>query len=250
VTPRAVKATLQDILPLRGLFLQEANFQIRYDACHRRGWTDSYLLSLDDLIVGYGSIKGKGQLPDRDAIFECYVIPPFRTMAGPLFTELIAASGATHIEAQSNDLFTAAMLHEFAQDVSAKVVLFEDHVATAHTVPGALVRPRRESDRPFEHHVEPVGEYVVEVGGDIVATGGFLLHYNMPFADLYMEVREDSRRRGYGTFLLQEVKQACYLAARVPAARTSIDNIPSRATLTRAGLRVSGFMLAGKVKRR
>ena len=31
------------IQPLRSLFLQESNFQIRYDACHWRGWADEYV---------------------------------------------------------------------------------------------------------------------------------------------------------------------------------------------------------------
>jgi hypothetical protein len=63
-----------------------------------------------------------------------------------------------------------------------------------------------------------------------------------------MEVREDQRRRGFA-LVLQEAKKACYLAERIPAARTSIDNLGSRAALARAGLRVSGFMLLGVVKR-
>jgi hypothetical protein len=62
-----------------------------------------------------------------------------------------------------------------------------------------------------------------------------------------MEVREDCRRQGLGSFLLQEVKRECYLAGRVPAARSSIVNIGSHAALCRAGLRVSGFMLTGEV---
>jgi hypothetical protein len=63
-----------------------------------------------------------------------------------------------------------------------------------------------------------------------------------------MEVREDRRRRGFGTLVLQEAKKGCYLAGRVPAARTNIHNVASRATLTRAGLRVSGFVQIGRVK--
>jgi GNAT superfamily N-acetyltransferase len=93
-----------------------------------------------------------------------------------------------------------------------------------------------------------VRTFVVEHEGEIVASGGFLTHYNPPFADLYMEVREDRRRRGFGTLVLQEAKKGCYLAGRIPAARTSVDNIASQATLTRAGLRVSGYILTGTVK--
>jgi hypothetical protein len=61
VNVTAHNATLQDIQSFRALFLQETNFQIRYDACHARGWTDSYLLKIDDVAVGYGSIKGNSE---------------------------------------------------------------------------------------------------------------------------------------------------------------------------------------------
>ncbi|HEY6293935.1 MAG TPA: GNAT family N-acetyltransferase [Terriglobia bacterium] len=247
MTVTARRTELAQIQPLRALFLQETNFQIRYDACHARGWTDSYLLMIDDLRVGYGSIKGQ-QVEDRDTVFEFFVMPPFRKRASELFRRLLALSGAQFIECQSNDLLLTSMLYEFSASVSADVVLFEDHVATEHVVPGALVRPRRTDDRIFEHGPEPVGNYVVELNGEVVATGGFLLHYNRPFADLYMEVREDWRRRGIASFLLQEVKKECYLAGRVPAARCNIRNVASRTALIKAGLRVCGFMLIGKVE--
>ncbi|MGA8594631.1 MAG: GNAT family N-acetyltransferase, partial [Bryobacteraceae bacterium] len=174
-------------------------------------------------------------------------VQPHRKKASDLFRALLAGSSAEFIECQSNDLLLSSMLYEFSSSISADVVLFTDHAVTEHAVPGTLFRPRRNNDQIFEHKTEPVGDYVVELRGEVVATGGFLLHYNKPFADLYMEVREDCRRRGIGSFLLQEVKKECYLAGRVPAARTSVQNIASRAALTKAGLRVCGFMLMGKV---
>ena len=246
MTTRAVKAELKDIQSLRALFLQETNFQIRYNACHERGWTDSYLLKIDDVAVGYGSIKGR-ETADRDTAFEFYVIPSFRKSSSLLFRELVVASRVTCIECQSNDRLLSSMLYEFARDIRADVVLFEDHAVTDHVMPDAVIRPRRRSDRVFEHKVEPVGDYVVVLRGEVVATGGFMLHYNIPFADLYMEVREDRRRRGFGSFLLQELKKECYLAGRVPAARCSLENTASRATLIKAGLRVCGFMLTGHI---
>lgn len=60
---------LTRIQALRALFLQEANFQVRYNACHERGWTDSYLLTSGDLEIGYGSVKGQ-EPADRDTVFE------------------------------------------------------------------------------------------------------------------------------------------------------------------------------------
>jgi len=41
VTIVVQKTELASILPLRALFLQESNFQVRYNACHERGWSDS-----------------------------------------------------------------------------------------------------------------------------------------------------------------------------------------------------------------
>ena len=247
--PAAIRTDLARIQSLRALFLQEANRQIRYDACHARGWSDSYLLTADGVEVGYGSVKADHPRDaTRDRVFEFYLLPPFRRHASALFGELLSASGAARVECQSNDPLLSAMLFEFAHHISADVMLFEADAITSHTVPGAVVRPSREGDQIFDHRGEPSGDWVVELGGEIVAAGGFLLHYNPPFADLYMEVAPGHRRRGIGTLLVQELIRACYLAGRVPAARTGVDNRASRATLTKAGLRQCGFMLMGEVR--
>ncbi len=244
---KACKTELKRIQPLRSLFLQETNFQIRYHACHERGWTDSYLLTMDDMEIGYGAIKGQ-EIADRDTVFEFYTIPPFRKISHLVFRELLATARASYIECQSNDVLMSAMLFEFSQNINAEVVLFEDYAVTQHGIAGVVFRPREENDIIFEHKVEPVGEYVLELEGEVVATGGFMLHYNMPFADLYMEVIESQRERGLGSFIIQELKKECYLAGRVPAARCSIQNKASRSTLIKAGLKVAGFMLKGEVK--
>ena len=238
------RAKLHHIRALRGLFLQEMNCQIRYDACHERGWTDSYLLRVDGAAVGYGAVMGR-EIPDRDTVFEFFVIPPFRSRSSELFQQLVAASDARYVECQSNDAGLSALVYEFASNISTDVLLFADHAVTRHTVAGAVCRPKHRRDQIFPHEVEPVGEYVLEVAGDVVATSGFMLHYNLPFADLYMEVRADCRRRGYATFLLQEVKKQCYLAGRIPAARCDMWNAGSRGALTKAGLRLCGSMLTG-----
>lgn len=249
MTSAVLKVELKGIEPLRALFLQETNFQIRYNACHERGWTDSYLLTTDNQNIGYGSVKGRQKLADRDTVFEYFVVRPFRKKASTLFRHLLAVSESQYIECQSNDMLLSSMLFEFSTSVSADVVLFEDSVWTEHVISGAVFRPRRDDDQVFEHKVEPVGDYVIELAGEVLATGGFLLHYNKPFADLYMEVREDCRGKGIASFLLQEIKRECYLAGRVPAARCDLRNVASRATLIKAGLRTCGFMLTGHVNR-
>jgi GNAT superfamily N-acetyltransferase len=243
-----IKSELKDILFMRDLFLQACNFQVRYNACHERGWTDSYLVKADGVAVGYGSVKGKDDLSDRNAIFEFYVMPAWRKDSSKIFSELIRASKAEYVECQSNDLLLSPILYEFASDIYSDTILFKDGPVTSLSVPGATFREWHEGDNLFEHKSEPEGSHVIEFEGNVVATGGFLLHYNKPFADLYMEVREDQRRKGFGSLLIQEVKKACLHSGRVPAARTGIGNKASKATLLKGGLDIAGYMLIGKIK--
>lgn len=248
MTLSAIKINLQEILPLRNLFLQENNFQIRYNAQHERGWSDSYLITHNEEKIGYGSIAGKENISDRDSVFEFYIIPSFRNLASLAFLELVHASKAHFIICQSNDLLLLSLLFQYGQNINADTVLLEENFASSMYIDNVIFRKRSDKDVVFEHKSEPVGEYVLEFNKEVVATGGFFLHYNMPFADLYMEVGEDCRRKGFGSFLIQEIKKQCYLAGRVPAARTGLDNIASRATLIKAGFKVAGFMLLGTIK--
>src|SRR5438270_7393110 len=102
-----------------------------------------------------------------------------------------------------------------------------------------------ESERPAGAGVEPVGEWLLEHDGLVVATGGIATHYNPPYGDLFMEVDEPCRRRGYGGYLIQELKRACYEMGRVPAARCGVANTASRATLQKAGLFPCARLLSG-----
>jgi GNAT superfamily N-acetyltransferase len=236
-----VRCRLSKIEPLRALFLQELNAQCRYDAAHWRKGTSEYVIRRDRRAIGYGAVKDMHE--SRGTLFEFYLLPAYRNEALAILRDVTAASGAEALECQSNDLFYTSLVRQFAGEPTNDTILFAVGPSNGLRAPGVVVRPRRRSDRVFEHTVEPVGDFVVDVGGDVVGTGGFLLHYNPPFADLFMEVRPDARRRGYGSFLIQELISECYLAGRVPAARTSTDNIASQRTLLRGGLRECGRML-------
>ena len=244
----ALKTELSEIQRLRALFLQETNFQIRYNACHERNWSDSYLLFADELEIGYGSVKGKDNLTDRNSIFEFFIAPPFRKISGQVFQELLRTSNANFIECQSNDVNLTSLLYEFGRNINADAILFNNSVVTEMKMPNVSFRSRREGEPVFEHSVEPVGNYVLEKEGEVIATGGFMLHYNIPFADLYMEVKENYRGIGCGGFMVQELKRACYLSGRVPAARCNILNIPSKSALIKGGLKICGYLLTGDVK--
>ena len=101
------------------------------------------------------------------------------------------------------------MLYDCANEITSNTVVFHDALTTNLAVPGATFREVTEEDkeRIFEHKVEGVGDWLIEDKGSIVATGGIALHYNLPYGDLYMEVDEPFRRRGYGSYLIQELKR-------------------------------------------
>jgi hypothetical protein len=68
-----------------------------------------------------------------------------------------------------------------------------------------------------------------------VDKGGILFHYNPPYGDIYMEVDEPHRRRGYGGYLVQELKRLCRELGGVPGARCDPTNAASQRTVQHAG---------------
>jgi len=123
---QVTKASLKEISHLRNLFLCESNFQIRYNAYHERGWTDSYIVSYQNESIGYGAVKGQANANDRDTIFEFYIIPSFRNLSSLVFLELLQSSKAIYIECQSNDLLLTSLLYNYGKDIQSNVVLFKE----------------------------------------------------------------------------------------------------------------------------
>lgn len=228
---------LESILDLREDYRREMACQIAHDSWHERGFTASYLLHLDGEVVGYGSV-GSGPRDRKDTIKEFHLLPRFRGSALRLFRALIATSAATRVEAQTSDRLLLLMLLDCATEVTSPTILFADGLTTNHVIPGTVFRPLEAAERAgvFAHEHEPVGEYCLEREGEVAATGGLAFHYNPPYGDLYMEVAAPHRRKGLGSYLIQELKRVCYGMGRIPAARCGGENLPSRLTLQRAGM--------------
>jgi GNAT superfamily N-acetyltransferase len=247
-TMSATATTFERIRLLRDMYRLEMSCQIIHDSLHERpGWTREYLLSVADIAVGYGSLAVGGPWTGQPTVYEFYVVPTQRLHLFDLFRVLLAVSDAVHIEVQSNDVLATVMLHTFASPVTSEAILFRDEVLTTHAPPGAQFREPTASEAP-----DVPAEYrrwrgVVEIDGTVAATGGILFHYNRPFGDVYMEVAEPYRRRGLGSFLVQELKRVCYEGGHVPAARCNPDNIASQRTLQKAGFVPCGQILKGSV---
>jgi len=240
---------LKDIVQWRDMYRLEMACQIVHDSIHERpGWTDEYMLYAAGAAVGYGSVAVGGPWEGTPTAYEFYVVPHQRLHLFELFRVLLEASRAVSIEVQSNDVLATTMLHTFARAATSEAVLFHDQVTTSQRPLGATFR------EPVAREVQDVPRDqlrwrgVVEVEGAVAASGGVLFHYNRPYGDIYMETTESFRRRGLGSFLVQELKRVCYEGGHVPAARCNPDNVASRRTLQRAGFVPCGHILKGSVR--
>jgi RimJ/RimL family protein N-acetyltransferase len=241
---KVTKCSLPIIQPLRVLFLHESNFQFVCNKCHDFGWADTYFFTADGVEIGYGSVWGTDRREDRDTIFEFYLLPAYRKSAHLVFPLFHAACGATLIECQTNDPLLASLLYTFTINIQAEAVLFDEHYITTLAVPGVTFRKREEGDEMGDDD----STYVLERNGEIVASGGFVWSYNMPYIDIYMQVKEPYRQQGLGSLIVQELKKEAYLLKRVPSARCNISNHRSKATLLKAGFKVCGYRMKGTIQ--
>jgi RimJ/RimL family protein N-acetyltransferase len=67
------------------------------------------------------------------------------------------------------------------------------------------------------------------------------------YGDIWMEVAEAFRGRGFGTYLVQELKRICREGGHVAFARCNTGNVASRRTLQKAGFVPCAHLLHGKL---
>lgn len=233
------RTELDRIAALRERHRQEADCQIVHDSILPRGMADPYSIELHDLPVGYG---GVWNTIEPGTLMEFFVLPPFRARASEFFQALVVAGGATRMEAQSNMPLMDAMLRAHTAAPIADRTLFSDGGDPGLVRSDVVFRRAATTEREFAG--DP-NQWVLVGEAGIVARGGYLCHYNPPYADVFMSVEEAFRGRGYGAFLVQEIKRACRADGRLPAARCQVENVASRRTLERAGFVVVGELRVG-----
>jgi GNAT superfamily N-acetyltransferase len=237
---------LESIRVLRDMYRLEMSCQIIHDSIHSRpGWTQEYSLRIDGKQVGYGSVATAGPWTKAPALYEFFVAGPYRSKVSESFNALQKACGAAKMEIQSNDILTTVMFHTYAKNVTTDSVLFKDDLTTNLVPASATFRTATEADGLDISSQQLPWHGVVEVDGAVAATGGILFHYNRPYGDIYMEVREEFRRRGLGAFIVQELKRVCYEGGFKPGARCGPTNVPSHRTLQRAGFVPYANILVG-----
>jgi GNAT superfamily N-acetyltransferase len=227
------------------------NSQIVHDSIHRRtGWTNTYALHAGEVLAGFASVAIGGPWTGKPTIFEFYVLPAHRGHAFDLFEGLLDASGARLMEVQSNDLLLAALLHTYARDISSGSIVFREGLRTALPANRAVLQQLTSEEETRRAIAERQGgtEWRLLLDREPIATGGILFHYNEPYGDVYMDVAEPFRRRGFGSYLVQELKRIAHELGSIPAARCNPDNVPSRRTLQKAGFVPYAHILNGAIR--
>ena len=241
-------AGFEEIARFRDMYRLEMACQIIHDSLHeRRGLTQEYMLFAAGTPVGYGSIAVGGPWTGTPTAYEFYVVPHQRLHLFGLFEALLRASHPVAILTQSNAPLSTAMLLTFGTQVTSEGILFADRERTHHRPPGATFRQPTATEAADVPADQLQWHGVVEVEGQVTANGGILFHYNRPYGDIYMEVAEPFRRRGLGSFIVQELKRVAYEGGHVPAARCGSGNVPSRRTLQKAGFVPCGHILKASV---
>ena len=166
------------------------------------------------------------------------------------FEALLSFSAARFFEVQSNESLTTCLALTYAHDISTEAIVFQDQLTTELVVSGAILKSAtsKEEIRLCIERRQGGGEWLLELDGAAVAKGGILFHYNRPYGDIYMDVDEKFRRRGLGSYLVQELKRECYELGAIPCARCSPANVASRKTLQRAGFVPFAHILIGQLK--
>ena len=227
-----------DIADLHATAHLGAPVQIVHHSILPRGFADAYALLVDGRMEGFAGVWIRHH-PGR--ITSWYLSPSAEPSETELLRTLQEESGAHELEVQTNVGSGAQLLRDTASETWTEKLLFEDGGRFELAPPGVRLRPRSESDDG------PDGEWVLEQGSRLVGAGGVMTHYNHPFADLYMEVIEDMRGQGYGSYLVQELRRVCIESGLIPAARCDEHNEASRRALLRGGLVECGRLVAGSL---
>ena len=246
----AALACNQDTLALRVRYRAEANGQIVHDSLHTRpGWTNSFVLQSDGRAAGFGSIAIGGPWKGKPTVFEFYLLPEARGRAFAFFEAFVAASEAQFFEVQTSDILLAVMLQAYGSDLVSEKIVFRDELTTSLSVRGAALKrvtSERESVCGFQERAGQ-SEWALEMDAKTVGSGALLFHYNYPYCDVAMEIGEQYRRRGLGSYLVQELKRIVYEMGGIPAARCDPKNVASRGTLQKAGMVPFAHIMVGRI---
>jgi len=256
--------TVDRVADLRFLYARELDDIILYEREIQQGQTRIYGMRGGGVLVGYGVLHGEGE--DRSKIVEFFLLPQYRCHTAVAFDHFTSVTEATGVLARTNDTGLVLLLHERTRNIAASHYCFRDAERTHHPVSGARYRGITQDDLelltpimttsqawPFELSDRKALDTwiasnegrVLEDEEGIAGIGAILRGYNRPFANIGMVVMKRARRRGYATYLIEELKRETYALGKIPRADCAHWNTASRSTLLRAGFLVNARTVQG-----
>jgi GNAT superfamily N-acetyltransferase len=238
------------VRPLRERYRREMACQIVHDSMHERSdWSKRFALHCDDFVAGYGAVLTGGPWAGTNTAFELFVLPEYRGFLLDLTAVFFDLAHVDQVIAQTNDTAMTMALLQYCRQIEPEKLVFTEGASSRLPDKGASLRRTRDLDPclVFAHREEPVGDWALEKDGEIIATGGYLDHYNQPYVDLYLEVSPDSRRQGFGSFFVQELKRLARSENKIPCGRCAITNVGARKAMTQAGMVSCAHILIGRI---
>jgi GNAT superfamily N-acetyltransferase len=263
---KIVPAGLEEIRPLRDLFQREVDDIFVTERGLFRGWSEPHRLVYQDRAIGYGLVEVE---TDYRQLMEFFLLPVHRPDARAIQEQFLRQLSVSHIQTDTRREFQTLMFYDCCEQVTAHDVYFRDRFLTQYALPGLTFRRAREEDcpalfpvlqgpggAPFEMESEDElrewvrsgSRWILADGETVVGVGAIFDDFNRPFAEVGMMVTPSFRRRGCGSYILQELKRECYRLGLVPTSRCAWDNVGSRRSHDRAGFVPSGRQLLGVVR--
>ncbi len=249
----AVEVPRPEIAPWRNELRAESACQIVHDSLYeRRDWCLQYLLQLGGTPVGFAGLAVAGPWKGRRTVFDFFLQRAERDSWPELWDTFAQASRADSYELQTNLPLMPELVGRLPGPHQIDRLVYAEGQTTTLPSQGARLRQMTSVQETQLCLQERAGqcEWVLELEGAEVGKGTLLFHYNVPHADIAMDIPGPFRRRGLGAYLAQELKRAARDLGAIPAARTSPDNFASQRTLEKAGMIRTGRIVFGQLTQR
>ncbi|MFT3783073.1 MAG: GNAT family N-acetyltransferase [Nibricoccus sp.] len=244
-----LNVTDNEVEPLRELQRQETPLAALLSSGEHQGYFQTYLITLGGAHAAYGTVGHDDRWHRAPTVFELYIRPEFRAFGETIFADFTASTNASAFEFQTSDAGLSAILSSWCGEAVVDKIIFSDSLTTFLPGYGTIIHQFWPSDvaKVFQHHSQPVGDWVLEFDGKIAGTGGMKHRYQPPYVDLFAEINPRYRQRGLGSYLIQELKRLCYDLGLKPCARCSPDDLPAIRTIERAGFTPCAHVLSGQL---
>ncbi|MCP4640944.1 MAG: GNAT family N-acetyltransferase [bacterium] len=208
--------------------------------------TEFWEFTLGTQVIGYCCVERPKQL-----LLQFFVSEEYARYAEDAFEEMLRETGTKLAYVSTRDPLALSLSLTYQHQVSLESYLFEHRIVTSH-VPSGLPRAtfRNANDEDIQDIIAASGDFWGDIvltvqGGQLRVLGSEDTLFGMGYvsteycsegtANLGVFTNPNFRRKGVGTFIVQELVQECRSRGLSPIAACYHENVGSKGTLARAG---------------